>query len=172
MPLPIQWGIENEDVARDQYKKTFGLEVEETGLTLHNIYSFLGASSDGKVRDPSLLPIENQTGVLEIKCPYSINSKLITHSTGEDLLSTPGFYMGRKDGAPFLNREHKYYAQVQGEMAILGLSWCDFFVWTGASENNYLLERIFFYEEYVKIMIHKIVNFYFKHIFPKVMRLD
>ena len=34
------------------------------------------------------------------------------------------------DGLLHLLTEHTYYAQVQGEMAILGVQWCDFVVYS------------------------------------------
>ena len=77
--------------------------------------------------------------------------------------------MSYRDGLPCLNRNHKHYAQVQGDMAIFGLPWCDFFVWTSAEENNFIIERVYFDQDFVTAMIKKVVSFYFKHIFPKVM---
>ena len=32
------------------------------------------------------------------------------------------------DGLLFLNRNHKYYLQVQGQMTLKGCKWCDFVV--------------------------------------------
>ena len=45
---------------------------------------------------------------------------------------------------PTLEKTHKYYAQVQGEMAIKGLPWVDFVVWTAAASNIIFVERVFF----------------------------
>lgn len=46
--------------------------VEDTGLTLCAEHSFLGASSNGKVHDGESI------GLLEIKCPYSIQETHVT----------------------------------------------------------------------------------------------
>lgn len=46
--------------------------VEDTGITLCAEHSFLGASSDGKVHDGEGI------GLLEIKCPYSIQGTRVT----------------------------------------------------------------------------------------------
>ena len=36
-----------------------------------------------------------------------------------------------EDGMLHLNESHMYYAQVQGEMTIMELEWCDFVVYSG-----------------------------------------
>jgi len=55
----MQWGIDNEPVARLQYSLLSGNEVEETGFWLHDTLK-AGASPDGFV---------DKDGLLEIKCP-------------------------------------------------------------------------------------------------------
>ena len=45
---------------------------------------------------------------------------------------------------PTLKKTHKYFAQVQGEMAIKGLPWVDFVVWTAAASNIIFVDRVFF----------------------------
>ena len=46
-----------------------------------------------------------------------------------------------------LKRGYKYCAQVQGQMAIANVQWCDFVVYTG-SRNGLLIERIYFDSDY------------------------
>lgn len=55
----MQWGIDNEPLARLEYELATGNEVEETGFWLHDTLD-AGASPDGFV---------NHDGILEIKCP-------------------------------------------------------------------------------------------------------
>lgn len=55
----MQWGTDNEPVARLQYALASGNEVAETGLWLHD-EGIAGASPDGFI---------NGDGTLEIKCP-------------------------------------------------------------------------------------------------------
>lgn len=57
----MQWGIENEPVARLQYELETGNDVKETSLWLHDTIE-AGASPDGLI---------NKDGLLEIKCPNS-----------------------------------------------------------------------------------------------------
>jgi putative phage-type endonuclease len=55
----MQWGVDNEPVARLQYELTTGNTVEETGLWVHDEI-LAGASPDGFV---------DIDGCIEIKCP-------------------------------------------------------------------------------------------------------
>lgn len=57
----MQWGTDNEPVARLQYMLATGNEVEETGFWQHDSLE-AGASPDGFV---------GKEGLLEIKCPNS-----------------------------------------------------------------------------------------------------
>ena len=49
------------------------------------------------------------------------------------------------DGQPKLERNHKYYAQVQGLMGVTGAQWCDFVVYTSEGMS---IERIPFDERF------------------------
>ncbi|MGH7238158.1 MAG: lambda exonuclease family protein, partial [Candidatus Saccharimonadales bacterium] len=55
----MQWGTDNEPVARLQYSLASGNEVEETGFWIHDTLA-AGASPDGLI---------GKDGCLEIKCP-------------------------------------------------------------------------------------------------------
>ena len=63
--------------ARQDYIKLMrevsDVTVSPHGLTLLPEYPYIGASSDGTVIDKSM-PVGSQEGVLEIKCPYYIQS--------------------------------------------------------------------------------------------------
>lgn len=142
----------------------YEVNIEDTGLTLLSSHSFIGASSDGRVT------IDGSTGVLEIKCPFSLRGQQVNHMEVMDIvrLNYPEFCLGRCEatGDIKLRKKHKFYAQVQGEMAVMSLPWCDFVVWTNAKKNNVHVERIHFDESFVTNMMPKLVDFYMRHIFP------
>ena len=79
--MPVRWGVEHEKDALSDYlvlqSAITNIRVEDSGLTLYPSMAFLGATSDGWVYDESM-PEGNSKGVLEIKCPYSINNEVIT----------------------------------------------------------------------------------------------
>ncbi|XP_062579262.1 uncharacterized protein LOC134241208 [Saccostrea cucullata] len=167
LPLAVQWGIDHEMDAKEDYlqiKRAIQMEtdVQTSGLTLCSTHSFLGATSDGRVVD------NESTGLLEIKCPFSISGQNVTLLGISDIISmnSKQFCLELGELGPTLKKSHKYYAQVQGEMAIIGLPWVDFVVWTAAKSDNIFIERIYFDEQYVKDMLPKLVEFYMRHIFP------
>jgi len=92
----MQWGTDNEDAARDEYRKTTFEEVFEAGFVIHPTIPDSGASPDGYV---------GENGLIEIKCP-----KTSTHI--ESL--TRGVI------------KPEYHTQMQWQMACTGRQWCDF----------------------------------------------
>ena len=124
-----------------QHRRSKETEVEikvlPTGLHLSTLHSFLGASSDGLVTGELTL------GCLEIKCPFSLDGPEVHEKLPSAIaLSYPRFFLQyARDGALHLKREHKYFAQVQGEMAVMGVQWCDFVVFTAAKKDNLFVER-------------------------------
>lgn len=103
--------------------------VKDCGLSLLANRAYLEASSDGRVYDPASTL---QSGVLEIQCPYSIDGKLIKKEQVADIVNThvSKFFLEQSGDQLALKRNSRYYCQVQGEMAILKIPWCDFVVWT------------------------------------------
>ncbi|WAR08804.1 LOW QUALITY PROTEIN: hypothetical protein MAR_018762, partial [Mya arenaria] len=162
LPVQVKWGQDHEDTARADYikfKETSGtpVEVMGTGLLLIPYATYLGASCDDIIVDKSM-PCDCQKGFLELKCPYSVDKREIFISGR--LLSIPSFYMQSSDSGPALCKTHHYYAQVQGKMAVTGLPWSDFVVWTGAQKNNLFVQRIYFDSNFVSDMLRKLRGFY------------
>ena len=65
---------------------------------------------------------------LEVRCPYSIEGNVTVELTPDETEEKYGkkFFMHRGDDKMLhLSETHPYYAQVQGEMAILNVEWCD-----------------------------------------------
>ena len=149
------------------------ISVVPSGLTLYASHPFLGASGDGIVMDDEM-PEEQNKGILEVKCPYSIKGQKINEMEIHEIVA-----MGCRefclenspDGGPQLKRSHMYYAQVQGEMAIKELPWCDFVVWTGAESSNCFIERIDFDKEFVTGMLIKLLEFYALKVVPEICKL-
>lgn len=54
--------------------------VEASELTIYPTRAFLVTTSDGWVNDKSM-PVENQRGLLEFKCPYLSLMKLLLKKT-------------------------------------------------------------------------------------------
>ena len=66
-----------------------------------------------------------------------------------------------KVGADFsLKKSHFYYAQVQGQLALTGLPWCDFCVYLSDS-NEMCVDRIHFDSDFWENDLPKLKNFFF-----------
>ena len=68
---------------------------------------------------------------MQVKCPYSIEKCVTIELTPTEIANAFGdnFFMEiGSDGGLHLQHNHHYYAQVQGEIATLGVEWCDFVV--------------------------------------------
>ena len=76
--------------------------------------------------------------------------------------------MTLEDGRPFLKRSHNYYLQVQGQLGICGLDWCDFVMYTSKSIS---IERIQFDEENWANMCNELLDFYIQHFAPVMKNL-
>lgn len=119
---------------------------------------FLGASPDGHLVDPT--EEDNENGVLEIKCP----------STWENLehgLSSPNGYLllCEKSGKFILNPAHNYYCQVQGQMLVCGVQWCDFTIFI-KNTNDLHVQRIYLDIEFCKQLYNRLNSLYFEFALP------
>ena len=111
-------------------KKTESSFCTPCGLYLLKPHPYLGATAD------NILSCECCTNkyCVEYKCPYSIRERNIFDSWSET-----GFLEKNGDQIS-LKKNHKYYFQVQGQMAITEIPETYFVVWTKVGEP--LIEKI------------------------------
>ena len=161
----MQWGIDNEELAMQQYVEYqhknghVSLYACTTGLYVSTSHSFLGASPDGAVFD---ITEPAPHGFLEMKCPYSQR-----HLTPVEACRSPGFFCKLDNGQPKLVHSHPYYSQVQGQMGIGERSWCDFVIYT---EKGISVERIPYNSEFwEKELLPKLVHFWECCVAPEIV---
>ena len=108
-------------------------------------------------------------GCLKVKCSYSIEGNVTVQLTPDEIANKYGdkFFMYRGDNSILhLPETHSYYAQVQGEMAILSLEWCDFVVFsTGSIVVDCILAD---YNYWVK-MCNTLDESYIHHVIPEIL---
>jgi hypothetical protein len=93
-------------------------------------------------------------GAVETKCP---SSKI--NLTVSEACEDTHFYLEYKEGKASLKRDHIYFHQLQGVMAICQLSWIDFVVYT---VKDLHVERIYFdVLKWENNMLPKLTDFYF-----------
>ena len=167
----IKHGKQNESIARTLYahemqKRNTKFTVYEAGLVINPSLPYLGASPDGKVFDPT---DKEPFGLLEIKAPFAWRN-----SSSLEACQDSNFMCHVVDGKPQLKVNHKsgYYAQIQGQLALSGLPWCDFVVFLTGSRNIHV-QRIYFDVLYWgQELLPKLHAFYFNYALPYLHRLE
>ena len=118
----VMWGIETEDIARNTYIKVQKqhhrhLEVRTAGFMIDPVRPYFGVSPDG------LCPCECcGKGSVEIKCPYKFKDCSISEG-----LKDPSFCL---NADMTLKKSHRYYTQIQLQMFVMRVSYCDFVTYT------------------------------------------
>lgn len=155
----LQWGITNERTAQEEFvqlasKQHGNFSFTPAGLHVHPTYPHLGASPDGLILCDCC-----GEGVLEIKCPYKYRNA--------DLSSVDDtkFYLQRcDDGSWKLSRNHAYYHQIQGQLAICEKGYCD--CWTLCGMHT---ERIVLEPSYLSTIKPKLDAFFVKALLPLLL---
>lgn len=160
----VRHGITNEPHAVKRYKSVLqslrhDIQTFYCGILVDPQSPWLGASPDRLVFDPTET---SPHGVLEVKCPYSA-----FHSVSPDV---DGLCMGKDSAGVYrLKREHAYYFQVLGQMALSGCEWADFVVYT---KNYMIAERIRFDITEWEACKKELDKFYFRTYLPYLVRLS
>jgi len=151
-------------VAFEAYKKQAiskhqNFQCSDAGLFIDVDRPYLGASPDGLVNCSCC---GGGHGVLEIKCPFCFKDALPDDTTAER-----SYYMEKNnDGKWKLKREHGYYYQVQMQMAICKVTYCDFVVW---SESGFIVERIEVDSEFFERKAEVVYDFFVYGMLPEIV---
>ena len=125
----MQWGIDNEPIARAMYEIQSGNDVEQVGFILHHEIKMTGASPDGLINDD---------GLIEIKCPNT--------ATHIDYLLA---------GVP----PAEYHNQMLWQMECTGRKWCDFASFDSRMPDDMKLFIVRFHRDEERIKeLRKCVN--------------
>lgn len=147
---PIKHGRKFEATARDAYANKNMVSVSSCGIFVSMDKPFLGCSPDGLV---------GESGLLEIKCPFTAKDKLISPATVS--------YLHEDIGGKFsLDVNHDYYYQVMGAMFCTGRQWCDFVVWTMKDMKEFRIKRD---EHFIDNMTGKLSSFFENYYKPVVL---
>lgn len=136
-------GLDLEPEVLFQYSGMMNVNVLQCGFVVHPDAPHLGTSPDSRVYDPTENP---PFGLAEVKCPDDV----------DDIFRVT--YIKFDNGQAKLKQSHKYYWQVQGQLAITGLSWCDFITNT---KTDLTIERIWRDDSLIVLMRDKADMFFF-----------
>ena len=155
----MKHGISLEPYAKTQYttlmrKHHRKFKSHNTGLQVSSELYFLAASSDLETMCECC-----GEGLCEIKCPESVKDQQPSHE------NVP--YLVKSDGGITLDRNHQYYYQVQGQMAICKRPHCDFFVFT---YHGNVCIRIPFNEEFWMQVKPKLSWFWLHQVAPVLLK--
>ncbi|XP_049520755.1 uncharacterized protein LOC125944380 [Dermacentor silvarum] len=143
-----QHGINHEVVARLQFQKDFGLDAVQRGIYVCKDKPWLSATPDGI--------IESHCAILEIKCPFTQDSKVI-RSGKYDVVEKGGVHILNKNGPS------GYYSQVQFTMLCTEKQLCFLYVW---SPKSAVLIEVPIDPCYVTHEMPRLQRFYFCKMLP------
>jgi len=130
--------------------------VSDSGLNVNPQWPHLGASPDGIVNCDCC-----GKGSCEIKCPFCYKDATIQETSGQK-----NSCLIENNGNISLNKKHAYYFQVQAQIFIIGVDYCDFVVWT---EQDLHIERIYPDNEFWEEALTKSTKFYRVGILPEIL---
>jgi hypothetical protein len=121
----MDYGTENEDVARTTYIMKTGNKVVQCGFVNHSNIMNFGDSPDGIILDKNVdIPI----GALEVKCP------------------NPDTYLryrtALKGGVPLKELKPEYYWQCVAHMMCNSVAWCDFVIFDKMQNRGIHIHRV------------------------------
>ena len=159
----MKWGVDNEKNAfksfyASEIEKHTEFKTEKAGLFISKQRPYIAASPDGL-----LLCKCHGKSTIEIKCPYKIRYiKNIKNAVTEcDFLTLV-------NGELSIKKSHKYYTQIQSQMAIASTMQSYFVVWT---TNDMFVQKIDFDKEHwMKVSINLEV-FFKTYICPALLEM-
>lgn len=154
----VMWGLEHEQDAFEAYKakeatKHQNFECHRSGLHLSAAYPFIGATPDA-ITSCSCCG----RGVVEFKCPFLLrDAQDIT--TSISCLSYTG-------GKLQLLDNHAYYYQIQTQMTVCHVDFCDFVVW---GPNVLHIERVRRNDQFCRNIFSSARQFFRNVILPELL---
>lgn len=159
----MKWGIEHEETAISAYYEKVqplhdNFVINKVGLMVSTRWPQLGASPDGLVYCDCCAG-----GCLEVKCPFSLREagNLRDYAVKKDSC----LEVSESDEVQ-INKKHQYYYQVQAQIFISNLLYCDFVVWC---PKFIYIQRVLPDLEFWEGVIDKVLNFHAKVIMPELL---
>lgn len=132
-------------------------KLETVGLMINNLYPHIGASPDGIVSCDCC-----GKGTLEVKCPYTLrNSKSLN-----DLFKKKSAPLVKDNGVIKMNTKHQYYFQVQMQMFVADVLYCDFMAW---NDSNHIIVRVEKDQSFWNNEYPKTTTFFYDVILPELL---
>lgn len=157
---PIKLGRQYEPMLKNVLQRKFPSYVfRNTGLCVHPVYSFLGASPDGIFYQPG------DAMLLEVKCTFN-PTRLSLDKLMESRIN---FCLQRgDDGLYHLKKTHSYYTQVQIQMFCAHVSKCLFCLFYDFGKTP-ILDIISYDHQFCHNKLSQLCDFYFHYYLTETM---
>ncbi|GFS93834.1 putative gag-pol protein [Nephila pilipes] len=158
----VRYGLEMEDIVRSMVQHMHPQSiVRKTGLVIHPLDQYIAASPDGLIRSGE------DYMLLEIKCIFKPDG-----SSLEELISKRSdFCLSNTNGFISLKRNHKYYFQIQCQLAVTNLQQCLFIIFCNnkLTKEKIYSETINFDCQLWEECLGKFRNFFLNFYLPLIM---
>lgn len=132
-----------------EYCRNLCVNWSPCGLVVHPNAPWLAAIPDGVVYDPKE---KCKYGLLHTKC-----------SDNQSILEC--HFLVCRHGNVELRRENQNFWQIQGQLMVTGMSWCDLLLY---SKNDMLVQRIYRDSSLIEDMQRKLEDFFFYFYLPNL----
>ena len=154
----MKHGKATEPKAKLAYKKIMKRShrkfvADESGLVIPIDYPYLGASPDLRVKCTC-----HGEGLCEIKCPYGLHASPDSTNYSKHLVN--------RDVETILSEKSEYYFQIQGQLGVTGLHYCDVFMYTS---DGYFLQRIAFDAHFWTELLSRLRFFWQTYVGPALL---
>lgn len=155
----ISFGLFNERRAKELYSAKMKTEhadfqLRDSGLVIDPVCPIFAASPDG-VRNC----ICHGKGLLEVKCSFKHRDLNVS----EIALIDPTFYLDRDLR---IKQSHRYYTQIQFQMYVCQLTFCDFVVFT---LKGISIHTVAYNPKFVNELVQKCSEFAFNRVVPEIL---
>ena len=157
------YGIREEASARLKYAEETNLDIVECGLFINKHYPYLGASPDGVVMENGVA-----IGIVEIKCLKVLRTRTVPQlieSVKCNEISLTNSCVSLNGDTLKLKYSHSYYYQIQHQLLVTELNFCDFVLHTPFGAPY--IERIILDEDVKNDLVENIYTFWKKALIPE-----
>ncbi|CAH0731039.1 unnamed protein product, partial [Brenthis ino] len=154
----ISHGVENEHQALLQLQRQENVNILPCGLFIDKSHCYIGATPDGLIGTDT---------IVEIKCPITASKQGLVKAIEENKIQIIKY--NKKTMTKTINKNSKWFYQIQGQLHITGRRVCLLGIWAGENEPIHT-ERIEKDDEFwQKNMEPKLVQFYLKCLLPELV---
>lgn len=164
--MSLQYGIDNEDNAALKYKEQ--MEQNGTPVILEECGLFVCKENGQLAASPDRIVNMMGTGVkgcLEIKCLFKCKDMQNISEAVTKFEKESNFPLKHVKGQITIKENHSHYYQIQMQMAVTTLPWCDFVVFTN-KDSPVFMERVHFNSSFWGKTKEKILDYHQRNIVP------